>query len=77
MKEIGKQKKDNYFIFTSNIDSQFQRAGFDENKIYECHGSLAFLQCSEEAATDECEDLVWPLDVNQLPKVNQVSSIRI
>lgn len=33
-----------YFIFTSNVDGQFQKAGFDENRIYECHGSIHHLQ---------------------------------
>ena len=31
--------------FTSNIDGQFQRAGWDEAALVECHGSLAHLQC--------------------------------
>jgi NAD-dependent SIR2 family protein deacetylase len=34
------------FVFTSNVDGHFQRAGFDD--IVECHGSLAALQCLEE-----------------------------
>jgi NAD-dependent SIR2 family protein deacetylase len=33
------------FVFTSNVDGQFQRAGFDDNRINECHGSLDWLQC--------------------------------
>jgi len=35
------------FVFTSNIDGQFQRAGFDEQRIVECHGSIRHLQCSK------------------------------
>ena len=34
------------FIFTSNVDGQFQKAGFSINKIVECHGRLNTLQCS-------------------------------
>jgi NAD-dependent SIR2 family protein deacetylase len=34
-------------VFTSNVDGQFQKAGFDPNQIYECHGSIHHLQCSE------------------------------
>lgn len=41
-----KQKNDNYFVYTSNVDGQFQKAGFDTEKICECHGSIHFLQCS-------------------------------
>lgn len=32
-------------IFTSNVDGQFQKAGFSESQIHECHGSLHYLQC--------------------------------
>ncbi|WP_434421672.1 SIR2 family NAD-dependent protein deacylase [Nannocystis pusilla] len=33
------------FVFTSNVDAQFQRAGFDEARVEECHGSILHLQC--------------------------------
>ena len=33
-----------YFIFTSNVDGQFQKAGFADENIYECHGSIHWLQ---------------------------------
>lgn len=33
-------------VFTSNVDGQFQRAGFVETEVYECHGSIHWLQCS-------------------------------
>ncbi|WP_246843374.1 Sir2 family NAD-dependent protein deacetylase [Allokutzneria sp. NRRL B-24872] len=32
-------------VFTSNVDGQFQRAGFAEDQIAECHGSIHHLQC--------------------------------
>ena len=31
------------FVFTSNVDGQFQAAGF--SSVMECHGSIHFLQC--------------------------------
>jgi len=34
------------FVFTSNVDGQFQRAGFDGDRILECHGSIHHLQCA-------------------------------
>ena len=40
-------KKEDYFIYTSNVDGQFQKAGFPEDKIYECHGSIHFVQCTK------------------------------
>jgi NAD-dependent SIR2 family protein deacetylase len=36
---------DGAFVFTSNVDGHFQRAGFDPERIVECHGSLGWLQC--------------------------------
>lgn len=41
-------------IFTSNVDGQFQAAGFSEDLIYECHGSIHHLQCSAM-----CTDDIW------------------
>lgn len=42
------------FVFTSNVDGQFQKAGFDEDRIIECHGSIHRLQCLYE-----CECRTW------------------
>lgn len=55
-----------YFIFTSNVDGQFQKAGFDENLIYECHGSIHHLQC-----LDVCENKIWNADQIQ-PRIDHV-----
>jgi NAD-dependent SIR2 family protein deacetylase len=45
----------NKFVVTSNVDGQFQKAGFSELRIVEVHGSIHYLQCSEP-----CIDEVWP-----------------
>ena len=42
------------FVFTSNVDGQFQKAGFDSLQLMECHGSIHRLQC-----VDQCEESVW------------------
>ena len=34
-----------WFIFTSNVDGQFQKAGFAADHVVECHGSIHHLQC--------------------------------
>ncbi|MFH1052169.1 MAG: Sir2 family NAD-dependent protein deacetylase [bacterium] len=46
------EKKGKYFVFTSNVDGQFQKAGFDENQIAECHGSIHHLQCHSACTRD-------------------------
>lgn len=33
-----------YFVFTSNVDGHFQKAGFPEENVVECHGSINYLQ---------------------------------
>lgn len=43
------------FVFTSNVDGHFQKAGFSDEQIYECHGSINHLQCSEP-----CSEEIWP-----------------
>lgn len=42
---IGARLARGCFVFTSNVDGQFQRAGFPEDVICEVHGSLHHLQC--------------------------------
>ncbi len=43
--------------FTSNVDGAFQRAGFAELDVHECHGSIHWLQC-----TEPCGPAIWPAD---------------
>jgi len=43
------------FVFTSNVDGHFQKAGFPSARVYECHGSIHRLQC-----TANCKGLIWP-----------------
>lgn len=45
--EIGESMAHGCLVFTSNVDGHFQRAGFADDRIVECHGSIHHLQCSE------------------------------
>lgn len=42
-------------VFTSNVDGQFQRAGFEH--VAEVHGSIHHLQC-----VNRCTPDIWPAD---------------
>lgn len=42
------------FVFSSNVDGQFAKAGFDSSRLVECHGSIHRLQC-----VANCRDAVW------------------
>lgn len=44
LRSWGESMADGHFVFTSNVDGQFQVAGFDEARIVECHGSIHYLQ---------------------------------
>lgn len=44
------------FVFTSNVDGHFQKAGFSSKQIIECHGSINHLQC-----TNGCSDNIWKI----------------
>ena len=69
---LVKEKNNNYFIFTSNVDGQFQKAGFDENRIIECHGSIHHMQCSGNC-TDEIfdgSDIKVEVDMEQFCATN-------
>ncbi len=50
--DLVKQNNDDYFIYTSNVDGQFQKAGFSEEKIVEVHGSIHHFQCLEDCKMD-------------------------
>ncbi len=50
--ELGKKKQYGYFVFTSNVDGQFQKAGFDDACIEECHGSIHHFQCTKPCSND-------------------------
>ncbi|MBB5020942.1 SIR2 family NAD-dependent protein deacylase [Desulfurispira natronophila] len=43
-----------HFVVTSNVDGQFQKAGYDEFKVLEVHGSIHHLQC-----TTPCGMAIW------------------
>jgi NAD-dependent SIR2 family protein deacetylase len=43
------------FVVTSNVDGQFQKAGFGEDAVAEIHGSIHHLQC-----TTPCHGEIWP-----------------
>jgi NAD-dependent SIR2 family protein deacetylase len=57
LKKWADKKPLGAWIFTSNVDGQFQKAGYNTALIRECHGSIHFLQCLER-----CTEAIWPAD---------------
>ena len=54
LKTWGDAMPAGYFVVTSNVDSQFQKASFSPIRILEIHGNIFQLQC-----TVPCRDFVW------------------
>lgn len=40
-------KNKNYFVITTNVDRQFFKAGFNEEKVFDVQGSLNKIQCAK------------------------------
>ncbi|MFF2449048.1 Sir2 family NAD-dependent protein deacetylase [Neobacillus sp. NPDC058068] len=46
--DIFKLVKDkNYFVITTNVDSQFEKSGFPTEKVFEVQGNYGYLQCAK------------------------------
>lgn len=71
------------FVFTSNVDGQFQTAGFNDDRILECHGSIHHLQCTKPCAHEiwDTENLDVTVDeerfraVSSLPECPHCASL--
>jgi NAD-dependent SIR2 family protein deacetylase len=54
LKGWGEAMPQGHFAYTSNVDGHFQRAGFDQARLVECHGNIHRHQCC-----GPCHDQVW------------------
>lgn len=43
--DMVKNKK--YFVITTNVESQFEKAGFPKEKLFEVQGNYGYLQCAK------------------------------
>lgn len=57
LKNLARHMEHGVFVFTSNVDGQFQKAGYDLKRIVEAHGSIHHLQCQADCLGD-----IWPAD---------------
>ncbi|MFC1743522.1 NAD-dependent deacetylase [Candidatus Riflebacteria bacterium] len=62
LKNWAEKMQSSYFVFTSNVDGQFQKAGYPEEKILECHGSIHHLQCRSW----NCNRKIWPAQMDDI-----------
>ena len=67
LKQWSRRMGQGAFIFTSNVDGHFRKAGFAPARIYECHGTIHRLQC-----TANCNGDIWPTS-NLHPQVDEAA----
>ena len=47
-------KDKDYFVLTTNVDHQFQRAGFDKKRLFYTQGDYGLWQCSKACHNKTC-----------------------
>lgn len=65
LRDLCRHMAQGAFVYTSNVDGQFQKAGVSSAQVVECHGSIHHLQC-----LDGCMSAIWPADDFQ-PQVDE------
>ncbi len=68
LRRLAARMRAGEFVFTSNVDDAFARAGFDADRIVECHGSLSALQCTRDCGAPlwSAKDVVVDVDAETL-----------
>lgn len=75
---IGETMAHGMYVFTSNVDGQFQKADFDCDRICEYHGSLHHLQCLEACNSDiwSAENFIPIIDTARCQLVSPLPACR-
>ena len=60
------------FVATSNVDGQFQKAGYREDQILEVHGSIHYLQCLSPCGND-----IWDNDETILVDIASMRALHV
>lgn len=60
-------KEKDYFVLTTNVDHQFQKAGFDKHRLFYTQGDYGLFQCNEPCCqeTYDNEEIVRKMVVAQ------------
>lgn len=82
LRKWAASKSGGAFVLTSNVDGQFQKAGFDASKIWEFHGSIHRMQCTScSSGIFDAQDFEPRVDVdvcrltNSLPRCLHCGSV--
>lgn len=60
--EYSQSMTEEAFVFTTNVDGHFLKAGFRDDQVYEVHGSIHHWQC-----IDDCSEDLWAAPQRLLP----------
>jgi NAD-dependent SIR2 family protein deacetylase len=53
------------FVYTSNVDGHFQRAGFEAHEVVEVHGSVGWMQCTRSCGAGLFSSDGHTLDIDE------------
>lgn len=68
-----KQNNADYFVVTSNVDGQFQKAGYADDKMHEIHGSIHWLQCQRLCKLKVWENnVIFEIDMESMHATSQL-----
>lgn len=65
-------KEKDYFVITTNVDGQFEKSGFDKERIFAVQGDYAYLQCAHG-----CHDRLYYNEALVLEMSRQTKDCRI
>ena len=74
LREWAGKKKNGYFVVASNVDGAFKKAGFEEDRIVEAHGSIEWNQCLSicGAGITPAGPETVEIDTDQMRAVSQI-----
>ncbi len=71
--ELQKMMSDkDYFVITTNVDHQFQKAGFDKHKLFYTQGDYGLWQCSAP-----CHDQTYDNEETVMKMLTEQKNLRI
>lgn len=65
-------RKKNYFVITTNVDHQFQKAGFDKRRLFYTQGDYGLFQCMEP-----CHQKTYDNKAVVFEMINEQKNMRI
>ena len=72
-------KDKDYFVITTNVDHQFQKAGFDKQRLFYTQGDYGLFQCSKPChqKTYDNEETIRKMIATQNVETQNFASLRI